>query len=81
MKKHTVWVAVLALGIWAGCAKKTPANNAASPAMTENHGQERSEQAHDENAERKDAHDEAKADDKAAKDAPATKDATKKDKK
>jgi len=76
MKKHSVWVAVLALGLWAGCAKKPAVNSAAQPAETENHGQERSEQAHEENAERKEAHDDAKAEDKAAK--PDDKAATKK---
>jgi hypothetical protein len=51
-----------------GCffVKKSPAGTTSQPSTVEpkNHGQERSEEVHERNAERKEAHDEAKADKK-----------------
>jgi ribosomal protein L12E/L44/L45/RPP1/RPP2 len=63
MKKPIVWVAVLALAL-SGCffRSKSKTTNAqpVSAAPAENHGQERSAEAHEANAERKEAKDAAK---------------------
>ncbi|HEY5947026.1 MAG TPA: hypothetical protein VIV40_16090 [Kofleriaceae bacterium] len=67
MRKTILLISALALGL-SGCffVSKKPANNSSSQAVSEpkNHGQERSAEAHEANAERKAEHDAEKADKK-----------------
>lgn len=67
MRKTYLLVPALALAL-SGCfiVSKSPARSSSQPVASEpkNHGQERSEEVHERNAERKAEHDAAKADKK-----------------